>query len=115
MARKKKSRGRKRRKKPNLAILLMPLLAVAVALLLWLANAGFEDRHWQGYRMAGQRAFDRGNYEYALRMHKKALKVAEELDPDHQHVAESLRDISKTRAVLGKQKESALKKARPLP
>ena len=71
-------------------------IGVAVCLLMWLANAGFQDRHWSAFQEAGDRAFGRGNYAYAQRMYDSALDEAEHLDPHGEQIVQTLLALSRT-------------------
>ena len=106
----------KKKKKSNPALFVAPLIALVIGLALWYAHVAFEDRHWKEYREAGQRASARGNYEYAERMHRKALKEAEDLGPQSPLIVQSLADLSKIYKAQGKsdQATSALARARAL-
>ena len=78
------------------------LVAIALGLLLWYAQIAFEDKHWQEYRKAGQRAFERGNYKWAEKMHKKALQEAKDLGAKDPRIIKSLVDLSKVYKAQGR-------------
>ena len=69
--------------------------------LLWLGFFGFEDRHWSAFKEAGDGAFVRGNYPYALRMYGAALDEAERLDPHGEEVVQTLLALSRTHKARG--------------
>ena len=102
--------------KPNPRLIVGLLVAIALGLLLWYAHTAFEDRHWQEYRKAGQRAFERGNYKWAEKMHKKALREAKDLGPKDPRITKSLVDLSKVYKAQGRRglADSARARARAL-
>lgn len=72
-----------------------PLVVIAMILIAILASlyiAG-EDRSWQEYIDAGDRALARGNYDWAEKMYGEALQYAQNKDANDPLVA-------KTRAYL---------------
>ena len=93
--RRKRSRPKK---KPNLQVLAAPLLLLVVGLAAWYAKTAFEDRVWKEYREAGLRAYERRNYDYAVKMFEKAVVEAEELGAHKRAI--TLQDLA--RAHLGK-------------
>ena len=76
-------------------------IALVVCVLLWLAYAGFLDRHWSAFQDAGDRAFGRGNYAYAQRMYGEALEEAERLDPSGEELVQTLLALSRTHKARG--------------
>ncbi len=91
-------------------------IAIAMCLLLWLAYAGFQDRHWSAFQDAGDRAYGRGNYAYAQRMYDEALQEAERLDPRGEELVQTLLALSRTHKALGEQTsaDAMLTRARTL-
>ena len=85
----------KRRKKPELVIFVVPLIVLVAALFFWYIQGAFEDRTWKEYRQAGHRAFDRGNFKYAEKMYRRALKEARDVGPQSPLIKQSLADLSK--------------------
>ena len=78
-------------------------IAIAMCVLLWLAYAGFQDRHWSAFQDAGDRAYGRGNYAYAQRMYHEALQEAERLDPRGEELVQTLLALSRTHKASGEQ------------
>ena len=76
-------------------------IALVVCVLLWLAYAGFQDRHWSAFQEAGDRAFGRGNYAYAQRMYGEALEEAERLDPSGEELVQTLLALNRTHKARG--------------
>ena len=120
-ARAKKRRRKARPRRPRSAgkarqALWIAAVVLVIAFLLWLGFAGFEDRHWSAFKEAGDRAFGRGNYAYALRMYDSALDEAERVDPDGDKVVQALLALSSTHKALGESMlaESMLARARAL-
>ena len=71
-------------------------LAITVALLVAILSSLYfsvEDRYWQEYIDAGDRALNRGNYEWAEKMYNEALQYAQNKDAKNPLIA-------KTRAYL---------------
>ena len=103
--------------KPNRKFILAPLIVMVTGLLLWYAHVAFEGRHWKEYREAGQRAFERGNYEWAEKMFKKALKEAEDLGVEDPRVRQSLVDLIRVYKSQGRAAaaDSARTRAQALP
>jgi hypothetical protein len=64
--------------------------------LLWLGYTGFQDRTYIAFSEAGDGAFERRHYTYAVRMYREALSEAERIDPGGPKVSESLSDLSRT-------------------
>ena len=102
--------------KPTRKLILATLIAVGAGLLVWWAQESFEGRHWRGYREAGRRAYERGNYEWAEKWFKKALKVAEDLGPHDPRVRQSLADLVSAYRAQGRTAaaDSALTRAKSL-
>jgi hypothetical protein len=77
-----------RRKQNNIT---RPLLLVgAVALLglfLWWFDAASEDRHWNEFSEAGERALKRGNFTYAERMLSESLQYAQAQEDETKMIA----------------------------
>ncbi|MBT4496886.1 MAG: hypothetical protein HOC74_04155 [Gemmatimonadetes bacterium] len=48
-----------------------------LGLLLWWFDAASEDRHWNEFSEAGERALERGNLAYAERMLSESLQYAQ--------------------------------------
>ena len=102
--RKRKSRGsRSGNKRAARPALWGVAIAMAMCILLWLAYAGFEDRHWSAFQNAGDRAYGRGNYAYAQRMYHEALQEAERLDPRGEELVQTLLALSRTHKASGEQ------------
>ena len=71
-------------------------LAITVAILVAILGSLYlsgENRSWQKYIDAGDRAFKRGNYEWAEKMYNEALQCAQNKDAKNPLIA-------KTRAYL---------------
>lgn len=104
LRRKRKSRGsRSGNKRAARPALWGVAIAMAMCVLLWLAYAGFEDRHWSAFQNAGDRAYGRGNYAYAQRMYHEALQEAERLDPRGEELVQTLLALSRTHKASGEQ------------
>ena len=99
-----KRRKRSRRKKPNFQVLAAPLLLLLVGLEAWYAKTAFEDRIWKEYRQAGIRAYERRNYDYAVKMHEKAVVEAEGLGAAKR--AMSLHDLARAHLGNGNRKKA---------
>ena len=125
-AKKPRQRDPRRKRKPGRArsgkksavspAVWVAALAVAMCILLWLAYAGFEDRHWSAFQEAGDRAYGRGNYAYAERMYTEALQEAERLDPRGEELVQTLIALSRTHKARGEQvlADATLTRARTL-
>ena len=92
----------RRRKKPKPVVFFVPLIVLLTALFFWYIQDVFEDRTWKEYRQAGQRAFDRGNFKYAEKMYRRALKEARDLGPQSPLIEQSLADLSEVYKTQGK-------------
>ncbi len=117
----KPRRNRKRRargggKTAASPVLWVAVIAVAMCALLWLAYAGFDDRHWSAFQDAGDGAYSRGNYAYAQRMYNEALQEAERLDPRGEELVQTLLALSRTHKARGEQvlADAMLTRARTL-
>ena len=99
-----KRRKRSRRKKPNLQVLAAPLILILVGLGAWYAKTAFEDRVWKEYREAGVRAYERRNFDYAVKMFEKALVEAKDLSPEKR--ALTLQDLSRAHMGQGNRKKA---------
>jgi hypothetical protein len=84
-------------------VLWVTATAIAMCVLLWLAYAGFDDRHWSAFQDAGDRAYGRGNYAYAQRMYHEALQEAERLDPRGEELVQTLLALSRAHKASGEQ------------
>lgn len=69
----------------------------------WAGYAGFQDRHWRAFINAGDRAYARGNYGYALRVYNEALQQARDLDPGGELEKRTLIHLSRTYQAQGRQ------------
>ena len=61
-------------------------LLVAILILMYCSS---ENRYWQEYIDAGDRASERGNYEWAKKMYNEALHYAQNKDADDPLVAKT--------------------------
>ncbi len=89
-------------KKPKREIFIIPLILLVVVLFFWHIQGTFEERTWKEYRQAGHRAFDRGNFKYAEKMYRRALKEARDLGPESPLIEQSLADLDKVYKAQGK-------------
>mgnify|MGYP003986155411 CR=1 FL=1 len=79
----RKASRKRRRSPPPDRTRLGALIVIAVIVVLGIIGViSLDDRHWHAFDDAGQVAHDRGNYEYAARMHQEALQIANELRDD---------------------------------
>ena len=105
-----------RRAQLNPKRIIVPLIALAAAVVVWYAHVSYETRFWDEYREASLRALERGNYDWAEKMARKALVEARDLGPRDPRVRQSLEDLSRIDRAQGKQAlaDSALALARRL-
>ena len=61
-------------------------LLVAMLILMYFSS---ENRYWQEYIDAGDRASEHGNYEWAKKMYNEALQYAQNKDPKDPLVAKT--------------------------
>ena len=77
----KRQRATRRSTRPAI----LPLKSIGglalLCTLLWLGYAGFQDRTYIAFSEAGDGAFERRHYTYAVRMYREALSEAERIDP----------------------------------
>jgi len=92
----KRQRATRRSTRPAI----LPLKSIGglalLCTLLWLGYTGFQDRTYIAFSEAGDGAFERRHYTYAVRMYREALSEAERIDPGGPKVSESLSDLSRT-------------------
>jgi hypothetical protein len=81
MAKRRKGRRRATRNRLSIpngkALVSIALLFFVLFIALFVTS---DDRSWQEYIDAGQRAQERGNYAWAEKMYREALQYAEEQD-----------------------------------
>ena len=101
--------ARRKRKKPPKKTTPGPSYAKPLALIiaLMVAILGFlyfssEDRSWQEYIDAGDRALERGNYEWAKKMYGQAMQYAQNKDPDDPLVAKTQAYLKRLEKVKGR-------------
>ena len=66
-----------RRQTQRLRPLLLLLVVAALGLTFWWLYSAFQQRHWNAFSQAGDRALERGNYEWAEKMYQQALQYAQ--------------------------------------
>lgn len=77
-------------------------IIAGMGLLLWQFQTSFGERYWREFKAAGNRALERGNYEWAERMYREALKYAQN-QRDEEKMRESYLLLHRLYKAQGKQ------------
>ncbi|MFT5088913.1 MAG: hypothetical protein ACI8PG_003279 [Planctomycetota bacterium] len=93
---------RKRKKKPAKAKPTGPsytrfivIIGLVFAVLFAVLLTTSDERSWQEYIEAGDRAYERGNYAWAEKMYREALQYAEQHGKDDPLVAKTWRHLNR--------------------
>ena len=70
--------ARRRKHRSPLRIVAAIGVLAAVGWGMWWFDAAFEERHWREFQAAGERAYERGNLDYAEGMFLKAVQYSEQ-------------------------------------
>lgn len=100
MAKRRRRKERRALQLPAYSRVLAAIGLLFIALFIVLLNTS-DDRSWQEYIDAGDRAYKRGNYAWAEKMYREALQYAEQSDKDGPLVAKTwrhLRRLEQTRS-----------------
>lgn len=91
---KKVAKAKKVAAKPSYTKVLVFLGLFFVALFAVMFTAS-DERSWQEYIEAGDRAYERGNYVWAEKMYREALQYAEQQGKDDPLVAKTWRQLNR--------------------
>jgi hypothetical protein len=96
MARRKRKKKQKKANptRPSYTRFLV-IIGLFFAILFAVLLTASEERSWQEYIDAGDRAYERGNYAWAEKMYREALQYAEQHGKDNPLVAKTWRHLNR--------------------
>ena len=98
MAKRRRRKERRTLKLPAYSRVLAVVGLLFITLFIVLSYTS-EDRSWQEYIDAGDRAYERGNYAWAEKMYREALQYAEQHDADGPMVRTTWRHLHRLEQV----------------